>query len=577
MGYDYFTLNTLAAELHDALAAQRIMEARSGADGLELTCESGQRLTVCIGKGREGLFLSTGQCTRLSAGQHDSPLRYLLRARIIAVEAQARDRIIHLRLERVTRSGRASYGVLLVELLSPWIVAVLLREADAVTLGYWGQRGPSGPRLDPGTPYVAPHGSKRLLPNIDPYSEFSAAVRQHSGKLERAAARSLAMMDRPCMREILHRAGLCAGVDTDQADEGVLTELWSICRQVYAHPVRGGCYLWQEGGRWCLSGLQPTRVRGRVRQYESVSKAMTQIALQENVEGSVLTRRRKVASRLRTVAGRLQRRERALVADLMETERADELQRMGNTLMARLHEVPDHSTEVCLRDVHDIEGNQLLRIALEPDTRPADTAARLLRAAGKLRRRRAVLPAVLENCRARLQQAQTLLQELELDDSSGYARAEQWLGIRDDMDIYLSGGTQGRTAKADYRGRPRRYRTSTGWSVWAGRNNRENDALTHKLAAQNDLWFHAHGYAGAHVILRREERKDEPDGRTLEETASLAAYWSKGRNSSKVPVVYTLAKYVSRPRGAAPGKAVIRREKTLMVKPGLLVEEDSAA
>jgi predicted ribosome quality control (RQC) complex YloA/Tae2 family protein len=123
--------------------------------------------------------------------------------------------------------------------------------------------------------------------------------------------------------------------------------------------------------------------------------------------------------------------------------------------------------------------------------------------------------------------------------------------------------------------RPRRYHTSDGWSVWAGRNNRENDIVTHRLAAQNDLWFHAHGYAGSHVILRREGRKEEPSVRTVEEAAAVAAYWSKGRSANKVPVVYTLAKYVSKPRGGAAGLAVMKREKTLMVRPALLAEEQA--
>ena len=88
------------------------------------------------------------------------------------------------------------------------------------------------------------------------------------------------------------------------------------------------------------------------------------------------------------------------------------------------------------------------------------------------------------------------------------------------------------------------------------------------------MWFHAHGYAGSHVILRREERKEDPSRRTLEEAAAIAAYWSKGRTANKVSVAYTLAKYVSKPRGGVPGLAMMKREKTIMVRPALLTEEE---
>jgi predicted ribosome quality control (RQC) complex YloA/Tae2 family protein len=96
------------------------------------------------------------------------------------------------------------------------------------------------------------------------------------------------------------------------------------------------------------------------------------------------------------------------------------------------------------------------------------------------------------------------------------------------------------------------------------------------MAAQNDMWFHAHGYPGSHVILKREGRKDEPSKQTLEEAAAIAAFWSKGKSAKKVPVVYTLAKYVSKPRGGAPGQAVLKREKTLIVEPQIPKTKDDA-
>jgi len=76
--------------------------------------------------------------------------------------------------------------------------------------------------------------------------------------------------------------------------------------------------------------------------------------------------------------------------------------------------------------------------------------------------------------------------------------------------------------------------------------------------------------------LRREGRKEEPDKQTLEEAAGLAAFWSKGKTAKKVSVVYTLVKYVSKPRGGAPGQAILKREKTIVVAPALIKEENDA-
>jgi predicted ribosome quality control (RQC) complex YloA/Tae2 family protein len=117
-------------------------------------------------------------------------------------------------------------------------------------------------------------------------------------------------------------------------------------------------------------------------------------------------------------------------------------------------------------------------------------------------------------------------------------------------------------------GRPfRRYRVEDKWEVWIGRNNRENDELTHRAAAPNDLWFHAQGVPGSHVILRTRGKPEQVPKSILAKAAALAALNSRARTSTLVPVVYTRRKYVRKPRGSPPGTAACIREKSLMVKP----------
>ena len=119
-------------------------------------------------------------------------------------------------------------------------------------------------------------------------------------------------------------------------------------------------------------------------------------------------------------------------------------------------------------------------------------------------------------------------------------------------------------------GRPfRRYRLAGGWEVWVGRNNRENDELTHRAAAPGDLWFHAQGVPGSHVVLRTGGRPEQVPGRVREQAAALAALHSRARHSSLVPVIWTQRRYVRKPRRSPPGTAVCIREKSLFVAPGI--------
>lgn len=112
------------------------------------------------------------------------------------------------------------------------------------------------------------------------------------------------------------------------------------------------------------------------------------------------------------------------------------------------------------------------------------------------------------------------------------------------------------------------YQLPGGWEVLVGRTDADNDYLSLKLAEPADWWFHVHGMPGSHVILRA--RTDlEPDRRTLERAAAIAAYYSKARAGGVTPVSCTRARDVSKPRGAKPGTVQIRREKLLKVRPGL--------
>ncbi|MCI0532265.1 MAG: NFACT family protein [candidate division Zixibacteria bacterium] len=118
----------------------------------------------------------------------------------------------------------------------------------------------------------------------------------------------------------------------------------------------------------------------------------------------------------------------------------------------------------------------------------------------------------------------------------------------------------------------RTFEISDGWKVLVGRNNLENDRLTFKTARPHDLWFHASGMAGSHTVLRMENKNSHPSQKTIFETAAIAAYYSKGRNAKKVEVIYTPAKYVRKPKKAAPGLVLVEKEKSALVKPALSVQ-----
>ncbi|MEA3475622.1 MAG: NFACT family protein [Candidatus Cloacimonadota bacterium] len=105
------------------------------------------------------------------------------------------------------------------------------------------------------------------------------------------------------------------------------------------------------------------------------------------------------------------------------------------------------------------------------------------------------------------------------------------------------------------------------WEIFVGRSNRENDELTTKFAKLDDWFFHSRIYHGAHLIVRNPERLRDIPPKVKNFAAGIAAYFSKAKHSTKVPVDFTKIRYVSKPRKSPPGFVVYRKQKTLFVDP----------
>lgn len=118
---------------------------------------------------------------------------------------------------------------------------------------------------------------------------------------------------------------------------------------------------------------------------------------------------------------------------------------------------------------------------------------------------------------------------------------------------------------------PIEYKSSDGFTILVGRNNKQNDQLSLKFAEKSDIWLHTQLITGSHVLILTDGAT--PPDKTIEEAAIIAAVNSSGRNSGLVPVDYCLAKFVKKPAGAKPGKVIFTNYKTAFVKPDAELEQ----
>jgi predicted ribosome quality control (RQC) complex YloA/Tae2 family protein len=283
----------------------------------------------------------------------------------------------------------------------------------------------------------------------------------------------------------------------------------------------------------------------------------------------------------------LARRVEALEGDRSRSSERTLDRRRAEILLAHLHEIRRGASRVGLPDPYADSPGSRIEIALDPSLSPHENAARLFRAAKRGERGAERIEARLRAAREALVKIADLRRVLldrpakeALEAIEAFHREAGVSGYRlrgDQREIHLGrrtalaprAGRSGRPSGAHRPIGPRTFTTSEGWEVWVGRNNTQNDQITHRLSNPHDYWLHVVGVPGSHVILRRPSRNAIPKPSTLEEAASIAAYFSKARKLTRVPVIYTERKFVTRPRRGKPGQALCSRERELLVRPRL--------
>lgn len=265
---------------------------------------------------------------------------------------------------------------------------------------------------------------------------------------------------------------------------------------------------------------------------------------------------------------KLQLKEQRLREDLLKAENSDNLRLYGELLTANIHAIHPGAAKVTVTNYYD--GTDLT-IPLDPRYSGAKNAqiyfkkyqkartaikekqVQLESNGGELSYLESVLT-FIENAQS-VEEIDALRKELE---ETGYLRRRK-----------IPGGFKEKKFKPE----PYKYTLSSGLTALAGRNNRENEHLTMRMADSDDLWFHTKDIPGSHVILRRNHvgpgRRDWASEADIYEAASIAAYHSKGRASENVPVDYTYVKYVKKPSGAKPGMVIFTNNKTVWVNPAL--------
>lgn len=580
MAFDSLVMAAVAQELADLLIGGRLEKIQQ---------PSAHEIILIIhtrDKGKQRLLLSANAKDariHLTSQSFVNPLnppifcmvlrKHLEGGRIRSIEQVGLERIIKIAIDSRDELGRPAEKLLFCEVMGKHS-NILLVDPDSNTIvdgiHRYSHSVSRYREVLPNRPYLAPPAQGKIDPRNLSEETFKSLLL--AGNLESPVANALlqkiAGLGPQTSRELVVRAGLPVDYAMEHCGDYELTKLWEQLRWLCAK-LNGGTFeptllLDRRGMPLDFAAVNLSHLKASKRETASISiildqyyRKITEVRLLENKRNSLLQILRKEVSRLKKKRD-LHRQ------SLASAEKADKYRIYGELLTANLYQI-EQGSEAVVENFYHPEGEKVT-IQMEANLTPSQNAQAFFKKYLKAKNTR---EAVINH----LAQAESELAYLEAVETAVLQAQDMaaLVEIRTELEeqAYLKPRIQqgrGKTKKEQVRPEPLSFISSQGYSILVGKNNKQNDYLTLRLASDDDIWLHTKDIPGSHVIIRNNQSGELPE-QTLLEAATLAAWFSKARQSGKVPVDYTLKRHVRKPRGAKPGMVIYDHQQTLMVSP----------
>ena len=244
--------------------------------------------------------------------------------------------------------------------------------------------------------------------------------------------------------------------------------------------------------------------------------------------------------------------------NLKKCEESDKYKIYGELLTANIYSIKQGDESIDVLNYYS-EDSEIINIKLNPTKTPSTNIQNYFKKYSKLKKSKEYSLEQIKITEDEIIYLNSVLTNIK--NTEDYASIEE---IKKELMNARYLKFKKNTRKKETKSKPMHFISSEGIDIYVGKNNIENDYLTLKFADKRDIWFHTKDIPGSHVILKTV--KDFTDT-TLEEAANLAAFYSKGRDSSKIPVDYTEVRNVHKPNGAKPGMVIYETNKTIFIDP----------
>ena len=600
MAFDGITTACLCRELSDRLTGARIYKiAQTDRDELVLTLKpSAER-----GGGQCRLYLSADASLPLAyftAKQRQAPLqapafcmllrKHLQNGRILSVTQPGLERILRFEVEHLDEMGDLCRHTLVIELMGKHSNIIFLDDREQIvdSIKHISAMVSSVREVLPGRPYFVPDTRNKRDPLSEKEEEFDALMMSQQVPPARLLLAAYTGISTQMAEELCHRADLTNDRSASSMTPQDRASLWREFHALMQDVQEGRfapciCYKKEENSRRGVPvGYSAVSMRvysdfperfEEVR-FSSMSELLETFYAQKNEATRIRQKSTDLRRIVQTILERDVHKYDLQCRQIRDTEKRDKYRLYGELLNAYAYSVPT-GEKSC--EVDNYYTGEKIRIPLDPTLTPAQNAKKYFDRYTKLKRTHEALTKLTAEVKPEIDHLESIRTSLDLATNEGdLAQIRQELEDSGLVRRHTGGGKKrpGFDKSGSKKGKartpvskPLHYISSDGYDIYVGKNNTQNDQLTFHFAEPNDIWMHANDMPGSHVILRSGGRTMEeiPD-RAFEEAASLAAWYSAGREQGKVEIDYLLRRNVKKPGGAKPGFVVYYTNYSILAK-----------
>ncbi len=483
--------------------------------------------------------------------------KHLQGGRITSIQQKDSERIVEIFVDTINELGFSVNKKLIIEIMGKHsnIIVVdiasnkIIDSIKRISIDVNRYR-----QLLPGQHYVYPPAQDKIPYYGITEEQVASFVENAKGHESKALLAHIQGISPMIANEIVHRAGLLG--------ETVFRVLSNFVSRIDSDNQTPKVYLQEDGAPFDFHLFPLSSISDYYQElaFQNISEAISYFYSNKKSSNRI---RQKSSDLDRAVGNSLDKlylKKQRLSEDLLRAENSDIFRLYGELITANLHQIKQGSLKIELLNYYN---NKLITIPLDARFSPIQNAQRYYKKYSKSK------TAIREK---NIQLDETNSDIAYLESVSSYIEKAATIEEIEELRQELIEGGYLRKRKNNFKPSkskpaPYQYTTSDGFRVLVGRNNKENDILTFKTASGKDLWFHTKDIPGSHVILFTEGKKVTETA--IFESAALAAYHSKGKESENVPVDYTQVRHVKKPSGAKPGMVIFVDNKTVYVNPKL--------